>query len=74
MDVKEDTLHWAKRQVKLRTHGTRNKCDVVLMEDVPLDGNTRVVVSAEVVTEEIQCKNGIVSGSDVWLLKLEEQL
>ena len=44
------------------------------MEDVRLDGNTRVVVSAEVVREEIHCGNDIVSESDVWLLESEEQL
>ena len=74
VDLKEGKLHWAEGRVNLRTPGTRNKCYAVLMEDVRLDGNTRVVVSAEVVREEIYCGNDIVSGSDVWLLESEEQL
>ena len=74
VDLKEDKLHWAEGQVKLRTPGTRNKCYAVLMEDVRLDGNTRVVVSAEVVRGEIHCGNDIVFESDVWRLESEEQL
>ena len=60
VDLKEDKLHWAEGQVKLRTPGTRNKCNAALMEDVRLDGNTRMVVSAEVVREEIHCRNDSV--------------